>query len=81
MAPSPWFARQPQRGRCGSSKQSVVGYHFGGEQEFRAIGFPGKRGVFFEYLARLTCCRPAKALFNLIGVRNPPNLLGVSLVF
>ncbi len=27
MATSPWFARQPQRGRCGSSKQIVVGYH------------------------------------------------------
>ena len=24
---SPWFARQPQRGRCGSSKQSVARCH------------------------------------------------------
>ena len=26
-APSPWFARKPQRGRCGSSKPFVMSYH------------------------------------------------------
>jgi hypothetical protein len=26
-ATPPWFARQPQRGRCGSNKPIVGGYH------------------------------------------------------
>jgi hypothetical protein len=31
MATPPWFARQPQRGRCGSSRQIVGGYRTEGE--------------------------------------------------
>ena len=37
-ATSPWFARKPLRGRCGSSKQFVVSYY--SECEISGLG-PG----------------------------------------
>jgi hypothetical protein len=44
-ATSPWFVRQPQRGRCGSSEQIVVVHYSMGEVSSEAIlqtdGFVG----------------------------------------